>query len=177
MGIIFITLPAYSLTFTHHYWKESKGYCPVLIFALIAALFAIASSILTRLYSSVKEDSGFKEIRIAFYFLFFSVAAILASSAWPRLASPVFNIILLLEALGFMYLGFIKNSEGIFRLSIAIFFLDILSRYFDIFWRMMPRSLLFIFGGIILISGSVFAENQRKKMKEKISGNSEGQTS
>jgi uncharacterized membrane protein len=60
-----------------------------------------------------------------------------------------------------MYVAFIKHSEGLFRLAIVVFFIDILSRYFDIFWKMMDRSLLFILGGIILILGAIFANRKR----------------
>jgi uncharacterized membrane protein len=55
-------------------------------------------------------------------------------------------------------------------LSIAVFFLNILSRYFDIFWKMLPRSLLFIVGGILLILGAIFAERKRREMEERMRG-------
>lgn len=166
LGILFISLPVYSLTFAHHYYKYSGGACPLTIMILVGILLILAVAIFLRLYRLFREKSDFREIQIVFYFLVVGLLAILVSLNWPRATSLFFNLILLAETLGFMYIGFLKYSEGIFRLSIAVFFLNILSRYFDIFWKMMPRSLLFILGGVLLIAGAVFAERKRREIEK-----------
>lgn len=168
LGILFITLPSYSLTFSHHYHKYSGGACPFAITILIGILVILAVLISSRLYRLSQEETDRKEIKIIYYFFAAGMLAVFVSLNWPKATSLFFNIILVAEILGFMYLGFIKHSEGIFRLSIAIFFLNILSRYFDIFWKMLPRSLLFIFGGILLILGAIFAERKRREIEERM---------
>lgn len=172
LGVIFICLSAYSLTFSHHYFdhgaKEYGFSCPAQVTILLGILLGLAAWIFFRLRRLIKDKSDSREINMVFYFLASGLLAVLVSINAQRDTSLLFNIILLAQTLGFMYLGFIKHSEGIFRLSIAIFFLNILSRYFDIFWKMMPRSLLFIFGGLILIGGAVFAERKRREFEEKM---------
>jgi len=165
IGVLFITLPVYSLSFAHHYYKYSGGVSPLAVIMLVGTLLVMAAAIFLRLLRLPHDKSDLKEIQMVFYFLISVLLATLVSLNWPQATSPFFNIILLAETLGFMYLGFLKHSEGIFRLSIAIFFLNVLSRYFDIFWKMMPRSLLFIFGGILLIAGAVFAERKRREIE------------
>jgi uncharacterized membrane protein len=170
LGILFITLSSYSLTFSHHYHKYSQGACPFAITILIGILVILAVLISSRLYRLSQEKTDSKEIKILYYLLGAGLLSVFVSLNWPRATSLFFNIILVAETLGFMYLGFIKHSEGIFRLSIAVFFLNILSRYFDIFWKMLPRSLLFIVGGILLILGAIFAERKRREMEERMRG-------
>jgi hypothetical protein len=165
IGVLFITLPIYSLSFAHHYYKYSGGTSPLAIITLVGILLILAAYIFLWLLRLSHDKSDLREIQMVFYFLISVLVATLVSLNWRRATSPFFNIILLAETLGFMYLGFLKHSEGIFRLSIALFFLNVLSRYFDIFWKMMPRSLLFIFGGILLIAGAIFAERKRREIE------------
>ncbi len=165
MAVLFVTLPVYSLSFAHHYYKYSGGVSPLAVIVFVGVMLILAAVIFLRLLGLSREKSDSREIQIIFYFLLSMLVATLVSLNWPRATSPLFNILLLAETLGFMYLGFLKHSEGIFRLSIAIFFLNVLSRYFDIFWKMMPRSLLFIFGGVLLIAGAVFAERKRREIE------------
>jgi len=168
LGVLFITLSAYSLTFAHHYykWDVSIGVPPATLWPLIT-LLAVCAAVFSRIIK-MKGQADPKELRFMFYFLALNIVALTASLGWPKVTSLSFNLLLLAETLVFMYLGFISHSEGIFRLAIIVFFLDVLSRYFDMLWKMMPRSLLFIFGGVILIAGAVFANRKRIEIEEKM---------
>jgi LPXTG-motif cell wall-anchored protein len=135
---------------------------------LIAMLFIAASILCSKLRNSSESETESKEVKLFFWFLLLQVVVMLLSLMWPRVASGSYNCILLLQVLGFMYLGFLRHSEGVFRVCIAVFFLDILSRYFDIFWGMMPRSLLFIFGGLLLIAGAILVNRKRKEIEKKM---------
>ncbi len=169
LGIIFICLPAYSLSFAHHYDDYTRGVYPLKVGLVIGFLFILAISISLYLRNlSRKEGRNSQEINLVLCVICATIFAVAVSLMLPRFTSLCFNIILFIETLGFMYLGFIKHSEGIFRLSIVIFFVNVLSRYFDIFWKMMPRSLLFIFGGIILIAGAIFADSKRRQIEERM---------
>jgi len=57
-------------------------------------------------------------------------------------------------------------------LSLGAFALNTLTRYFDTFWKIFPRSIFFIIGGLILIFGGMYMEKKRKSveksMKEKL---------
>jgi len=170
LGILFISLPVYSLTFAHHYHEYSKGsFTPVsAITVLMGILFILTFMLFYQLKRSSIQEADSKEVKLVYYFFFLQLIALLLSLQWLPLTSLSYNLILLVQILGFMYLGFLKHSEGIFRLAIILFFLDVLSRYFDIFWKMMPRSLLFIFGGILLIGGSIFVNRKRIELEEKM---------
>ncbi|MCQ9205187.1 MAG: DUF2157 domain-containing protein [Omnitrophica bacterium] len=169
LSIIFIALGTYSLTFTHHYDKgEHLISLPLGINLLILFLSAGGIFIFYRLYRTADNKPEIKEIKLVLWLFVLQVMAMLLSFSSVRTVSLSYNIILLFQALGFIYIGFLKSNEGIFRLGIAIFFLDILSRYFDIFWKMMPRSLLFILGGAILIGGAVFANKKRREFEERM---------
>ncbi len=171
LGVGFISFSTYSLTFAHHYdKKEHLMLVPLKVIVLLGFLFALVTVIFYRLYHTATNKTDTREVRLLMWlFSLQAISMVLAFSFLPAI-SISYNMILLTQALVFMYLGFIKHNEGIFRLAIVIFFLDVLSRYFDIFWKMMPRSLLFIFGGIMLISGAVFANKKRKEFEQKMAG-------
>jgi uncharacterized membrane protein len=128
---------------------------------LILILFILAGYIIKRLSLIPMDKFDKKEIESIFLLLLAQLIVFPIAFSYINWTSFWFNIILLVEAIIFMYVAFIKHSEGLFRLAIVVFFIDILSRYFDIFWKMMDRSLLFILGGIILILGAIFANRKR----------------
>jgi len=166
LGTLFICLSTYSVTFAHHYHKDSFFYIPLKTSLLIILQLAAALFIFSRLLRLTAGAAETKETKIVIWFFLLQLLATFFSLLWPPIASLSFNLILLVQALGFLYIGFLRHTEGIVRLAIFIFFLDILSRYFDIFWKMMPRSLLFIFGGAMLIAGATFINRKRKQIEE-----------
>ena len=42
----------------------------------------------------------------------------------------------------------------------------VLTKYFDLFWDLMDRSLFFIVGGLILVFGGIALEKKRKEIKK-----------
>jgi uncharacterized membrane protein len=48
----------------------------------------------------------------------------------------------------------------------------ILARYFDFFWDLLPRSVFFIFAGIILVMGGVALEKKRKQLQSQFAAKS-----
>jgi uncharacterized membrane protein len=165
---LFIALPVYSLTFAHHYYKYSGTGSPLALTVLIGLGLLIAASLFFRMRRLAEARADAVEIEFMLWFIVATFLSVAVAFLFPFFASICFNVLLAGLALSFMYLGFIKRSEEIFRLGIIIFFLHVLSKYFDIFWKMMPRSLLFIFGGILLIAGAVFAEKKRREIEEKM---------
>jgi len=163
LAVLFITLSAYSFTFSHHYNKDVTGSAKVIpsLIVAIGVMLLVAFAIFSYLRHIISNAHDSKETSFVFYLYCLQIMAFLISMYVPSVASLNYNLLLLVEIFVFMYIGFIKHSEGIFRLSIAVFFIEVLSRYFDIFWKMMPRSLLFIIGGALLIIGTVFANNKR----------------
>ncbi len=169
LGIILIFLPGYSLTFVHHYEEHAfslpLSYPPSLL-ALVAFLVICAFLIFIQLFR-LRHKADARELEPIFLLFLCTVFLFIFSAVFPHAISPIFNVLLLIETIIFLYVGFIQQSEGIFRLSILLFFIHILTRYFDVFWKMFPRSLLFIFGGLLLILGGIFINRKRIQVEQK----------
>ena len=53
-------------------------------------------------------------------------------------------------------------NTGMFWLSVLI-----IVRYFDFFWGLLPRSLFFMVGGLVLVLGGIGLEKKRRQLKIK----------
>ncbi len=170
LGVVALCLSTYSLTYTHHYYQEVSylTQSPSKSVSAFIVMFVLAVTLLFQLYRSSKDTAEAGEIRLISYVLFLQVIAFILSYMCLKAVSLSYNLLLIFQILSFMCVGFLRRSEGLFRLAIVLFFLEVLSRYFDIFWKMMPRSLLFIGGGVILIAGAIFANKKRKELEQKM---------
>ncbi|MSQ76893.1 MAG: hypothetical protein EXR97_00360 [Nitrospiraceae bacterium] len=45
----------------------------------------------------------------------------------------------------------------------------VLVRYFDFFWELLPRSLFFLAGGLILVLGGMALEKKRRELRTQFS--------
>ncbi|MDD5073201.1 MAG: DUF2157 domain-containing protein [Candidatus Omnitrophica bacterium] len=80
----------------------------------------------------------------------------------------IFNLVLLLEIIGVIVLGYLFKEISLVNLGILFFVIQILTLYFSVFWKLMPRSLFFICGGLILLLGGGYLEKKRKDIIIKI---------
>lgn len=130
--------------------------------ALACALAAMAL-----LIASEHRDAGWWHAPLAGGGVL-SLMLLLASgtAAVPAgLASPVaigFNIIYALLIVGLILLGFRRQSMAQINIALLFFVIDLIARYVDVFWKLLPRSLFFIGGGLLLISGGIFLERKRR---------------
>ncbi len=78
----------------------------------------------------------------------------------------VFNLVLAGMIGTLIYLGY--QREDMKLVNMGTFWLSafILVRYFDWFWDLMPRSLFFIVGGLILVLGGIALEKKRRQLKQ-----------
>lgn len=74
------------------------------------------------------------------------------------------NVIYALIIVGTIILGFKKKNKIYINVGLFFFVLDIFARYFDFFFKLLPRSIFFIVGGLMLIFGGVFLEKKRRKV-------------
>lgn len=75
-----------------------------------------------------------------------------------------FNLFYVFLIVGIIYLGFLKKEKIYVNVGLLFFVLNIFARYFDFFFRLLPRSVFFIFGGLLLIFGGIFLEKKRRKV-------------
>ncbi len=78
--------------------------------------------------------------------------------------------ITLLSAIGaFVYSGLMRvQSAGLVNVALVFFVIDIISRYFDIFYTLMNRSIFFVIGGVLLMAVGALTEKGRRTMMEGI---------
>ncbi len=74
------------------------------------------------------------------------------------------NILFALEIFGLIILGFIRRYPTYVNIGLLFFALDVVARYFDFFWQLLPRSLFFILGGLLLLFGGIILERKRRKV-------------
>ena len=74
------------------------------------------------------------------------------------------NILFALEIVGVIALGFIRRYSVYVNIGLLFFALDVIARYFDFFWELLPRSLFFILGGLLLLFGGILLERKRRKI-------------
>ncbi len=110
----------------------------------------------------IPETVGlFVLLGIAFVLSFYFQEILLTFKKNLRL---IFNLIFILEIIGLILLGFIRRYSVYVNIGLLFFFLDVVARYFDFFWELLPRSLFFILGGLLLLFGGILLERKRRKI-------------
>jgi uncharacterized membrane protein len=82
----------------------------------------------------------------------------------------LFNIIFLGLLTLLLYAGYSTEDLGVINTTMFWFVLLIFARYFDFFWELLPRSLFFMLGGLVLLVISVVLERKRREFKVQFSG-------
>ena len=80
------------------------------------------------------------------------------------------NLFMFAWALAVIYRGYHKQSGLYFTTGIQAFAFFTTAEYFNLFWRMLPKSLFFIAGGAVLMAGGALLERRRRKIIEAWSG-------
>ena len=75
----------------------------------------------------------------------------------------LFNLVLFAGIIGLIFLGYFRGEGSFVNIALVLFGLAVISRYFDFAWDLLPRSVLFIFGGFLLIGGGILLERLRRK--------------
>lgn len=82
----------------------------------------------------------------------------------------LFNVIFLGFLTMLLYAGYGTEDIEIVNTAMFWFILLIFARYFDFFWGLLPRSLFFMIGGLVLLVISVVLERKRRELKVQFSG-------
>jgi uncharacterized membrane protein len=75
----------------------------------------------------------------------------------------IFNIILFAGILGLIFLGYFQGAGWLVNIALVFFGLFVIGRYFDLAWGLLPRSVFFIVGGLILLGVGILLERLRRK--------------
>lgn len=80
------------------------------------------------------------------------------------------NLLLFFYTLWIIYTGYQEKSPFVFNVGIILFAVAIIFKYFDFFFALMPRSLFFMSGGILLLLGSFYLEHKRRHLLQTMKG-------
>ncbi|MFH1849372.1 MAG: DUF2157 domain-containing protein [archaeon] len=161
-GFIITTLVAYILSFKaileefsksdfHVYFFSSVVFCAINIIVITATQFK----------GGFSTKSGRLEL--------LPIIAISAVNLFvlfvpnPFFATILMNLALFVLSIVAVLYGFESHNAVVFNIGVFMFVAFIVTRYFDVFWRLLPRSLFFIVGGTLMIIGSIFLEKKRRK--------------
>jgi uncharacterized membrane protein len=76
----------------------------------------------------------------------------------------LFNLLLLAGIIGLVFAGYFWRKEAFINVALIFFGLDIVTRYFELSWDLLDRSLVFVVAGLILLGGGFLLERGRNKM-------------
>jgi uncharacterized membrane protein len=77
----------------------------------------------------------------------------------------IFNLILTGMISLLIYAGYEREDMKIVNLGLFWLVVFVIVKYFDLFWDLLPRSLFFLIGGMILVSGGIALEQKRRQLK------------
>jgi len=80
---------------------------------------------------------------------------------WPFLVFV--NLLLFAECVGLILFGVATQGKLYVNVGIGFFLVLVVCRYFDTYWEYLPRSLFFIFGGLLLLVTGYFLESKRRQ--------------
>jgi len=82
----------------------------------------------------------------------------------------LFNLILLGVILTLLYIGYNREDIKLVNIGIGYLWILVVVRYCDFFWELLPRSIFFMLGGLVLVGGSTILESKRRELKRKFGG-------
>jgi uncharacterized membrane protein len=88
--------------------------------------------------------------------------------AVPRMIT--FNLLLFAATVGLVVYGVQRRSSLLVNLGLTAFLIHVLTRYFDLFFSAMNKSLFFIVGGVLLLGGGWLLERNRRRWMREIGG-------
>lgn len=157
LGALFV------FTFPYPYRQQlSMGGLSRLHAAIAVVTLATAAGLLA---GNRSKPQGWHEPVAGIILLTFFLLAASGALALPGLALPasiLFNLLYALLLLGLVVHGFRHRSMGQINIALFFFVADLIARYMDIFWTILPRPLFFIAGGVLLIAGGAFLERKRR---------------
>ena len=136
--------------------------------------FIIALSVLIALTAAsgiyILKRSGYgresvKETVVGFLGAFIlTVTVFLAGIVGTAGFTAMVNILLFAAIMAVVLIGYSNREPVMINIGIVFFVLDVIARYFDFFWDMLPKSLFFMAGGLLLLVGGTLLERNRRKI-------------
>ncbi len=85
----------------------------------------------------------------------------------PQVATAlfiIFNLIFFVITIGSVLIGYYRAATSFINIGMVFFVLGVLHLYFTTLYKLLPRSLAFILGGLILLGVGRYLENKRRSL-------------
>jgi uncharacterized membrane protein len=172
-GLLVILIILYIVSFKGVYnestlatWYFSELPLGFVITFHIAAGVAIAGAIWGFIIDvNQRKTSGAQTGDLAGIIIIIALAytAIYLPFSSPVSYAIVFNLLLLAGILGLIFLGYFQGTGYLVNIALVFFGLLVIGRYFDFTWDLLPRSVFFIVGGLLLLGVGILLERLRRR--------------
>ena len=137
--------------------------------ALLAGLLLLAALALAgaAALALTRRPSGRYEAGVLGAAVAILLLAILAGGNGDAYA-VVFNVLFAAVALGVVYAGYLSDEAWLVNLGVAFVAVDLVARYFDVFWSALPRSVGMIGAGLLVLGIAYVLERQRKRLLQRM---------
>ncbi|MDP1853319.1 MAG: DUF2157 domain-containing protein [Candidatus Omnitrophota bacterium] len=173
-GIKVVTLTLFLLTF-RFFSGHQEGFnirsitqiseqfmAGLIIFSFLSVIFAVVNLI----FNPANSDTAILEGSISIGLL---ITAIIFFFSRPpsNFFTILFNLILAGVIFILILVGYQREDIKLINIGMSYLASLIIVRYFDFFWNLLPRSVFFMSGGLILILGGIAFEKKRRQLKER----------
>ncbi|MFH1684070.1 MAG: DUF2157 domain-containing protein [Candidatus Margulisiibacteriota bacterium] len=131
------------------------------------AVLAIIFSVINLFFNPPKTDTALLEGSISLGLLGIALIFFFYPPATTNIYVLLFNLILAGIVFALLYVGYQREDIKLINIGMAYLAILVIVRYFDFFWGLLPRSIFFMVGGLILILGGIALETKRRELKEK----------
>lgn len=153
-------------------WREALAHSPwpwltALLAPAVVAALALAVQQGRRDRSSLAEAAGLLVLVGLGVLIVALPAPVHVRTYQPGAGLPgaiIFNAALLLAELGLIALGWVRNRPALANLGLAVFFVQVVTRYFDLLGGMLSSGFTFIGAGLLLVGGGLLLERSRRRL-------------
>ncbi|TSC63909.1 MAG: hypothetical protein G01um1014106_343 [Parcubacteria group bacterium Gr01-1014_106] len=150
-------------------WQFTVGF---VICAFLAAAFAVISLIFNPSKSNTNLLESIFGVGLAFFALLVFIFPPDELSVLGDLYVVVMNLLLLGAILSILFIGYQREDIHLVNMGMFWFSVFVIVRYFDFFWELLPRSLFFMTGGLVLVLGGIALERKRRQLRAQFTASS-----
>ncbi len=148
--------------------RETVEYWALAAVAVAVTVGGLAASWLLRRRAGMAPGTLAWQGLAAAVFLGCAVLVVFFPAANDWAYPLLFNLLLLAGIVGLLFLGYSSGQEALINLGMVFFSVDVFTRYFELSFDLLDRSVVFIVAGVILLAGGFALERGRRMMVQRI---------
>ena len=178
LGLLLIFGPLYLLSFRYAWWVDAAGGQAALLVPGTALAVAALQVVALLLFRKRMDRAGLAEAGalLGLFLLGLLLIGVLArpsavglGSSYAELPSQwlfsgLLNVVLLVCEVALISLGWARGQPGLASFGMFAFFVQVVTRYFDLFGTMLTSGVLFIGAGLLLVGLGTLLERSRRRL-------------